>query len=124
MYCSVVVSSKRKVDGTLDKEKTLELRNKYIAPSCKLFFKADPIKIITAKRQYMYDEHGTRYLDCINNVAHVGHCHPEVVKAGCEQMAALNTNVRFLHDNIVLLAQELTSLFPKQLSVCFIVNSG
>ena len=39
-------------------------------PSCKLFFKADPIKIITAKRQYMYDEHGTRYLDCINNVAH------------------------------------------------------
>ncbi|KAK2142974.1 hypothetical protein LSH36_891g02054 [Paralvinella palmiformis] len=118
------MNSKRKVESILDKEKTLELREKHIASSCKLFFKADPIKILTARGQYMYDEFGTRYLDCINNVAHVGHCHPDVVKAGSDQMALLNTNIRFLHDNIIVLAQELTSLFPKQLSVCFFVNSG
>lgn len=39
-------------------------------PSCKLFFKADPLKIVSAKGQYMYDEKGERYLDCINNVSH------------------------------------------------------
>lgn len=38
--------------------------------SCKLFFKKDPIKIIRAEGQYMYDEKDQQYLDCINNVAH------------------------------------------------------
>ncbi|XP_075216556.1 ethanolamine-phosphate phospho-lyase isoform X2 [Lycorma delicatula] len=72
----------------------------------------------------MYDEKGEQYLDCINNVAHVGHCHQQVVKAACEQISVLNTNSRFLHDNLVLCAQKLTSLFPDPLSVCFFVNSG
>ena len=39
-------------------------------PSCKVFFAADPIKIVRAQRQYMFDEKGDQYLDCINNVAH------------------------------------------------------
>ena len=30
----------------------------------------------------MIDEKGRHILDCINNVACVGHCHPHVVKAG------------------------------------------
>ncbi len=38
--------------------------------SCKLFFNKDPIKIVRAEGQYMYDERGQQYLDCINNVAH------------------------------------------------------
>lgn len=38
--------------------------------SCKLFFSNDPVKIVKAKGQYMYDENGRQYLDCINNVAH------------------------------------------------------
>ena len=42
----------------------------------------------------MFNEKGERYLDCINNVAHVGHCHDHVVKAGQDQMAILNTNNR------------------------------
>jgi ethanolamine-phosphate phospho-lyase len=54
----------------------------------------------------------------------VGHCHPDVVAAGCKQMAVLNTNNRFLHDNIVLLAEKLTATFPAPLSVCYFVNSG
>lgn len=41
--------------------------------SCQLFFKSDPLKIVRGKGQYMYDEQGTRYLDCINNVA-TGEC--------------------------------------------------
>ena len=47
-----------------------------------------------------------------------------MVKAGQEQMAILNTNNRFLHDNLVLYAQRLTATFPKELSVVFFVNSG
>ncbi len=46
------------------------------------------------------------------------------MKAGTEQMLVLNTNNRFLHDNIVMLAEKLADTFPGDLSVCFVVNSG
>ena len=64
--------------------------------------------------------------ELINNIlcVVVGHCHPDVVKAGAQQMTMLSTNARFLHDNIVLLAQRLTKTLPGNLSVCFLVNSG
>uniref|UniRef100_UPI00398E8862 ethanolamine-phosphate phospho-lyase-like n=1 Tax=Pristiophorus japonicus TaxID=55135 RepID=UPI00398E8862 len=106
------------------KERTLELRDKHIGPSCKLFFSKDPLKIIRAQGQYMYDENDKKFLDCINNVAHVGHCHPEVVQAAVKQMELLNTNSRFLHDNLIQYAKELTATLPPKLSFCYFVNSG
>nr|XP_031323848.1 ethanolamine-phosphate phospho-lyase isoform X2 [Camelus dromedarius] len=106
------------------KQDTLALRRKHIGPSCKVFFAADPIKIVRAQRQYMFDEKGEQYLDCINNVAHVGHCHPEVVKAAQRQMELLNTNSRFLHDNVVEYAKRLSATLPDKLSVCYFTNSG
>ncbi|KAH1021438.1 hypothetical protein HUJ04_010954 [Dendroctonus ponderosae] len=108
----------------LPKEETIALREKLIGPSCQLFFRKDPLKIVRGKAQYLYDEKSNAYLDCINNVAHVGHCHPAVVQAGCDQMAVLNTNNRFLHDNIVVCAQKIVSTLPNKLEVCFFVNSG
>ncbi|XP_047423223.1 ethanolamine-phosphate phospho-lyase isoform X2 [Sciurus carolinensis] len=106
------------------KQDTLALRGKHIGPSCEIFFAADPIKIVRAQRQYMFDEKGEQYLDCINNVAHVGHCHPEVFKAALKQMELLNTNSRFLHDNIVEYAKRLSATLPEKLSVCYFTNSG
>ncbi|XP_026524462.1 ethanolamine-phosphate phospho-lyase [Notechis scutatus] len=106
------------------KAETLALRQKLIGPSCKVFFAKDPIKIVRAHGQYMFDENGEKYLDCINNVAHVGHSHPDVVKAAVKQMELLNTNSRFLHDNLVQYAKRLTTTLPEKLSVCYIVNSG
>ncbi len=46
---------------------------------------------------YLYDSGGRAYLDCVNNVSHVGHGHPRVVEAVSRQMALLNTNTRYLH---------------------------
>ena len=56
----------------------------------------------------------------------MGHAHPRVAAAVGDQAAALNTNIRYLHPNICLLAQRLTATFPKgsNLEVCFFVNSG
>ncbi|XP_044536729.1 ethanolamine-phosphate phospho-lyase [Gracilinanus agilis] len=106
------------------KAETVQLRKKYIGPSCKVFFNKDPIKIVRAKGQYMFDENGGQYLDCINNVAHVGHSHPEVIKAAVKQMELLNTNSRFLHDSIVEYAKRLSETLPEKLSVCYFANSG
>ncbi|XP_053393427.1 5-phosphohydroxy-L-lysine phospho-lyase-like isoform X1 [Mercenaria mercenaria] len=108
----------------LTKEDTLNLRKKYIGEACILFFANDPLKITRAAGQYMYDEKGNRYLDCINNVCHVGHSHPSVVEAGYKQMKVLNTNSRYLHDNIVKYAEKITSTLPDRLNVIYMCNSG
>jgi 4-aminobutyrate aminotransferase-like enzyme len=39
-------------------------------------------------------------------------------------MAVLNTNTRYLHDNIIRYAERLTATLPDPLNVCFFVNSG
>ena len=39
-----------------------------------------------------------RYLDCYNNVPHVGHCHPYVSEAIARQARELNTNTRYITD--------------------------
>ena len=71
------------------------MMERHIGPSCKLFFRSDPLRMVSARGQYMYDCEGRQYLDCINNVCHVGHCHPKVVKAAADQMAVINTNNRY-----------------------------
>lgn len=38
--------------------------------SCRLFYSDDPVKIVRARGQYLFDENGKRYLDCISNVHH------------------------------------------------------
>ncbi|XP_014869104.1 PREDICTED: 5-phosphohydroxy-L-lysine phospho-lyase isoform X1 [Poecilia mexicana] len=106
------------------KEETLEMRQRLIGQSCRLFYSEDPVKIVKARGQYMFDENGKRYLDCISNVQHVGHCHPAITKAATAQMDLLNANSRFLHDNIVLYADRLAATLPKKLSVFYFVNSG
>jgi 4-aminobutyrate aminotransferase-like enzyme/Ser/Thr protein kinase RdoA (MazF antagonist) len=83
-----------------------------------------PLKIVRGWMQYLYDETGRAYLDVYNNVPLVGHNHPRVVKAAQEQLALLNTNTRYLHDNVNRYAERLTRLLPEPLRVCFFVNSG
>uniref|UniRef100_A0A3B5L3G7 Uncharacterized protein n=1 Tax=Xiphophorus couchianus TaxID=32473 RepID=A0A3B5L3G7_9TELE len=106
------------------KEETLEMRQRLIGQSCRLFYSEDPVKIVKARGQYLFDENGKRYLDCISNVQHVGHCHPAITKTATAQMDLLNANTRFLHDNIVLYADRLAATLPKKLSVFYFVNSG
>jgi 4-aminobutyrate aminotransferase-like enzyme len=47
-----------------------------------------------------------------------------VVRAATGQMAALNTNTRYLHDHRVRYAERLCATLPDPLEVCFFVNSG
>jgi len=105
------------------KEQTLTLRKKYLGPSLSLAYE-EPLKIVRGNRQYLYDENGREYLDCVNNISHVGHCHPAVIQAAHEQNQLLNTNTRYLHDNIIKLAETLTAKLPESLSICHFVNSG
>jgi 4-aminobutyrate aminotransferase-like enzyme/Ser/Thr protein kinase RdoA (MazF antagonist) len=83
-----------------------------------------PLKIVRGWRQYLYDDTGRAYLDVYNNVPLVGHSHPKVVDAVHKQLGLLNTNTRYLHDNVVRYAKRLTQTLPEPLRVCYFVNSG
>src|SRR5262249_33114604 len=83
-----------------------------------------PLKIVRGWMQYLYDETGRAFLDVYNNVPLVGHSHPHVVRAAQAQLALLNTNTRYLHDNVVRYAARLTGLLPEPLRVCYFLNSG
>ena len=107
----------------MSESEILELRRRHVGSVLSLAYRI-PLEIVRGEGAYLFDGRGRRYLDCVNNVCHVGHCHPRVVEAASRQMAELNTNTRYLHDNLVEYARRLSALLPEQLSVCFFVNSG
>lgn len=74
--------------------------------------------------QYLYDDSGKTYLDCVNNVCQWGHSNPRIVRAGQRQMANLNTNSRYVYQQMTDYAECLLATFPESLDVCFFVNSG
>jgi 4-aminobutyrate aminotransferase-like enzyme len=98
-------------------------RRRYIGPSLSVAYRR-PLTIVRGEGQYLFDDRGRPYLDLVNNVCHVGHCHPHVVGVGQRQMRVLNTNTRYLHDAITNYAARLTATLPAPLEVCYFVNSG
>jgi 4-aminobutyrate aminotransferase-like enzyme/Ser/Thr protein kinase RdoA (MazF antagonist) len=108
---------------TLTKSQLLEKRNNILGRNLSISYK-NPLKIVKGYMQYLYDEDGQTYLDMRNNVPHVGHSHPKVVWALQKQAAVLNTNTRYLQENLIQYTERLLSYFPPELSVCYFVNSG
>lgn len=102
---------------------TLSYRKEHLGKSLSLSYE-EPLKMVRGDGVYLIDHLGRKYLDTVNNVAHVGHEHPRVVRAGQRQMAVLNTNTRYLHDNINAFTRELLRTLPGELSVVHVVNSG
>jgi 4-aminobutyrate aminotransferase-like enzyme/Ser/Thr protein kinase RdoA (MazF antagonist) len=106
-----------------DYAEILEIRQKKIGRNLSIGYK-NKLKIVKGALQYIYDDKGRTFVDCVNNPSHVGHCHPVVVRKMQKQMATLNTNTRYLNDTIIEYAEKLTATLPPALSVCYFVNSG
>ncbi len=98
-------------------------RQQLIGPGLSVAYQ-EPLHVVRGRGQTLYDAAGRTYLDAVNNVAHVGHSHPTVVRAAARQMAVLNTNTRYLHEAILEYAARLCRLFPDPLTVCYLVCSG
>ncbi len=99
-------------------------RRAMIGHNLSISYSRNPLNIVRGWKQYLYDENGRAFIDAYNNVPHVGHSHPRVVRAVAEQLATLNTNTRYLQDQLVEYADALTALLPQPLSVCFFTASG
>ena len=99
----------------------LEYRKKHLGKGMSLQYNV-PIKMVRGDGAWLIDQGGRKYLDTVNNVAHVGHENEEVVSVGKSQMSVLNTNSRYLHESINALTKELLSTVPKELSVVHYVT--
>ena len=83
-----------------------------------------PIHLVDADGVWLTDVEGRRYLDAYNNVPCVGHNHPRVTEAIARQARRLNTNLRYLHEGAIRLAERLIATCPPGLDTVFFVNSG
>ena len=106
-------------------DELLKLRRQQIGPNVSVFYEKKGGLVITkGKGVFMMDNNGNRYLDCCNNVACVGHSHPTVVEAGCNELARIQTNSRFLHPVQQRYISKLLATFPPELNTIYLVNSG
>jgi 4-aminobutyrate aminotransferase-like enzyme/Ser/Thr protein kinase RdoA (MazF antagonist) len=104
-------------------DELLNERRRRIGPSLSLSYKK-PLQIVRGRGQFLFEPNERAYLDCVNNICHVGHGHPKVVAAMSRQAAILNTNTRYLHPYRIEYAERLAATFPEPLNVCYFVNSG
>src|SRR5215211_7613299 len=107
-------------------EEVLRLRRQFLNPGIFLYYKR-PLMIVEGKGQYVFDEHGRRYLDALGGIVtiSVGHCHPDVVAAMNKQSEILqHSTTIYLQPRIVEFAEKLASKMPGDLKVCYFVNSG
>ena len=100
-----------------------ERRARLLGPHMTTFYK-EPVHVARGEGVYLWDTDGRQYLDCYNNVPHVGHCHPRVVEAIASQAAVLNTHTRYVHDGIVEYGEALTAKFDHDLDSMVMVCSG
>jgi len=107
-------------------DEVLRLRKQFLNPGIFLYYK-NPIMLVEGRMQYVWDEHGKRYLDALGGIVtvSVGHCHPHVVDVAHRQNETLqHSTTIYLHPNIAQYAQALAAKMPGDLKVCYFVNSG
>jgi 4-aminobutyrate aminotransferase-like enzyme len=101
----------------------LEKRRALLGPNVSTFYQR-PVHIVKGEDVWLWDADGRRYLDCYNNVPHVGHCNPRVVEAICSQSGRLNVHSRYLHENLVNYVEKLTSTYGGELSNALLTCTG
>ncbi len=101
----------------------IERRKRLLGPAYRLFYDS-PVHLVRGEGVWLYDADGNKYLDMYNNVPHVGHCHPHVAEAICEQAKTLNTHTRYLHDKVLDYAERLLDRFPPQLDTAMFCCTG
>ena len=104
-------------------ETLIERRARLLGPNMSTFY-TDPVHLVRGQGVWLWDADGRQYLDCYNNVPHVGHCHPRVVEAICRQAGTLNTHTRYLHEGILDYVEALTATFDAPFDTALLCCTG
>ena len=98
-------------------------RARLLGPNVSTFYE-DPIHVVKGEGVWLWDADGRKYLDCYNNVPHVGHCNERVIEAICRQASTLNTHTRYLHDGILDYVERLTGTMDDTLDTAVLTCTG
>ena len=98
-------------------------RRQLLGPNVSTFYD-EPVHIVRGEGVWVWDADNRKYLDCYNNVPHVGHCHPQVVEAICRQASTLNTHTRYLHEGILQYVERLIVTFDSAISSAIMTCTG
>lgn len=98
-------------------------RDRLMGPNVPTFYD-EPVHFIKGDGVWLWDAEGRKYLDCYNNVPHVGHCNPRVTQAICAQAGTLNTHTRYLHDGILDYIERLTATMDQSLDTMILTCTG
>lgn len=104
-------------------EELLQARRKLLGPNVSTFYD-EPVHFVKAEGVWLWDADGRKYLDCYNNVPHVGHCNPRVVEAIHRQAQTLNTHTRYLHEGILDYVERLTGTMAPSLNTAILTCTG
>jgi 4-aminobutyrate aminotransferase-like enzyme len=99
-------------------------RRRAVLGSAYRLFYQNPVHIVRGQGVWLYDDQGRKYLDMYNNVPHVGHCHPRVAEAICNQVRTLNTHTRYLHDTVLDYAERLADKLPAEIDTTMFCCTG
>lgn len=104
-------------------QRLLDRRKRLLGADAPLFYE-QALHIVRGEGVWLYAEDGRRYLDCYNNVPHVGHCNADVVAAISQQAATLNVHTRYLHEQVLDYAERLTDTLDDTLSMAMFTCTG
>ncbi len=115
--CGMEVASRADPGDLIERRRRLMGSHLYV-------FYDPPLHMVRGEGVWLIDSAGRPFLDCYNNVPILGHCHPHVTGAIARQSRTLNTNTRYLGEEILRYGERLTEGLPGDLTVCAFVNSG
>lgn len=109
-------------------EEILAFRKKHFLATAVHYYK-DPLQLVRAKGEYVYDEKGREYLDCIGGIVCIsaGHNHPKIkeqIQKMLDEDEIQHISLLYLNSHPVELAKELLKEAPEGVDRAFFTNSG
>ncbi len=105
-----------------------EIRKRHFLPTTVHYYKK-PLQLVRAKNQFVFDETGRQYLDCVGGIVCIsaGHNHPrikELLKKMLDEDEIQHTTTLYFNRHSAALAQALVEEAPEGLDRAFFTNSG
>lgn len=109
-------------------EELIAKRKKHFLPTASLYHR-DPLHLLKAKGEYVWDKNGRQYLDAIGGIVciSVGHNHPLIKKTLIEMLEndqIQHTSLLYLNHHVVELAERLLQESLPEMDRCSFTNSG
>ena len=109
-------------------EELMAIRKKHFLPTASHYHK-DPLHLVRAQGNYVWDSQGRKYLDAIGGIVCIsaGHNHPKIKEALMKMLnedEIQHTSLLYISRHVVELTEKLIEKAPQGLDRAAYTNSG